>query len=451
MAGAAATAGEGGPRMIQPTRGDEGPVAAEPFPLLALGRHAATRGARRRRGAGRHARRPAGGWRPRRGAPPAAGTRHGRVARRLGSRPGRPPRPAAADRRGATPDPGALRPRRGHARAAAAPGARRRDGASGHRPAGRGGGRGGGHAAAAAACWATWPSAGARSSPPCRTASASGSGRWRPTTSSSRRRAPSSRRSWSSCAGRSWTPTWTASRSRSATCRPRPWRRTGPWCASSTSCSRSGSTAASRTRPASWPATAPSSPARQTLDDVIEQLTERMAAMQSLLASMTAAQRAELQSLMDALLRDDRLRWDLAQLASTLDRLLPGGLGQRFAFRGDEGLSLEGALDQLGRLQRLDRLADEMDAAGGPGDLAAIDRAEVRDLLGDDAAQRPGGPPAADRCPRGGRLPGAPRRPGRADRARQPPHRAGRPRRAVRAAPARRLRLACPARRRGRR
>ncbi len=128
-------------------------------------------------------------------------------------------------------------------------------------------------------------------------------------------------------------------------------------------------------------------PGAQTLDDVIEQLSERMAAMQSLLASMSAAQRAELQSMMDALLRDDRLRWDLAQLASTLDRLLPGGLGQRFAFRGDEGLPLEGALDQLARLQRLDRLAGEIDDAGGPADLAAIDRAEVRDLLGEAAAQ----------------------------------------------------------------
>lgn len=128
-------------------------------------------------------------------------------------------------------------------------------------------------------------------------------------------------------------------------------------------------------------------PGARTLDDVIEQLTERMAAMQSLLASMTAAQRAELQSLMDALLRDDRLRWDLAQLASTLDRLLPGGLGQRFAFRGDEGLSLEGALDQLGRLQRLDRLAEEVGGTNGPGDLATIDRAAVRELLGEDAAQ----------------------------------------------------------------
>ena len=37
--------------------------------------------------------------------------------------------------------------------------------------------------------------------------------------------------------------------------------------------------------------------------------------------------------MMDALLRDDRLRWDLAQLAATLDQLLPDGLGDRFRFR----------------------------------------------------------------------------------------------------------------------
>ena len=60
--------------------------------------------------------------------------------------------------------------------------------------------------------------------------------------------------------------------------------------------------------------------------------------------------------MMDALLRDDRLRWDLAQLASTLDQLLPGGLGDRMRFRGEESLALEGALAQLARIGRLDRL-----------------------------------------------------------------------------------------------
>jgi len=128
-------------------------------------------------------------------------------------------------------------------------------------------------------------------------------------------------------------------------------------------------------------------PGAQTLDDVIEQLAERMAAMQSLLRSMTAAQRAELQSMMDALLRDDRLRWDLAQLAATLDQLLPGGLGERFRFGGDEPLGIDGALEQIGRLQALDSLEDALGDVEGPGDLETIDREQVRDLLGDEGVR----------------------------------------------------------------
>jgi uncharacterized protein with von Willebrand factor type A (vWA) domain len=97
--------------------------------------------------------------------------------------------------------------------------------------------------------------------------------------------------------------------------------------------------------------------------------------------------RAELQDTIDALLRDDRLRWDLAQLAANLDQLLPEGLGERVRFRGDQPLGLEAALEQLGRLQSLDRLEGQLDGVGGPGDLGEIDRSEVRDLLGDDAAR----------------------------------------------------------------
>ena len=56
-------------------------------------------------------------------------------------------------------------------------------------------------------------------------------------------------------------------------------------------------------------------PGARTFDDIIDQLAQRMAAMQSLLRSMSPEQRAELQSMMEALLRDDRLLIDLAQLA----------------------------------------------------------------------------------------------------------------------------------------
>ena len=78
-------------------------------------------------------------------------------------------------------------------------------------------------------------------------------------------------------------------------------------------------------------------PGARTLDDIVEQLTQRMAAMQSLLRSMTPQQRAELQSMMDALLRDDRLRWDLARLASNMDQLMPDGLGEGYDLSGEEG------------------------------------------------------------------------------------------------------------------
>lgn len=128
-------------------------------------------------------------------------------------------------------------------------------------------------------------------------------------------------------------------------------------------------------------------PGARTLDDIIEQLAERMAAMQSLLRSLRPEQRAELQSLMDALLRDDRLVLDLAELASHLDLMLPGGLGDRVPFSGAEPLTFEGAIAQLARLAAMERLEDTLMDVEHPSDLGAIDRAEVRDFLGDDGVR----------------------------------------------------------------
>ena len=108
-----------------------------------------------------------------------------------------------------------------------------------------------------------------------------------------------------------------------------------------------------------------------------EQLAERMAAMQSLLRSLSPDQRAELQGMLDAVLRDDRLRWDLARLAGTLDQLLPGGLGDRMRFWGDESMGLEAALGRIGDLQAMDALETQLEEASTPGELAKIDPAEL--------------------------------------------------------------------------
>jgi uncharacterized protein with von Willebrand factor type A (vWA) domain len=128
-------------------------------------------------------------------------------------------------------------------------------------------------------------------------------------------------------------------------------------------------------------------PGARTLDDIVEQLTQRMAAMQSLLRSMTPQQRAELQSMMDALLRDDRLRWDLARLASNMDQLMPDGLGEGYEMTGEEALGLEPALEQIGRLQAMDALEDSLGQVESPGDLASIDRDSLSELVGEDAVR----------------------------------------------------------------
>jgi uncharacterized protein with von Willebrand factor type A (vWA) domain len=128
-------------------------------------------------------------------------------------------------------------------------------------------------------------------------------------------------------------------------------------------------------------------PGARTLDEIVAQLTERMAAMQSLLRSMTPQQRAELQSMMDALLRDDRLRWDLARLATNMDQLMPDGLGEGYDFSGDEPLGLGPALDQIGRLQELDALEDALAEAGELGTPGDLDRDRVAELLGEESAR----------------------------------------------------------------
>ena len=128
-------------------------------------------------------------------------------------------------------------------------------------------------------------------------------------------------------------------------------------------------------------------PGAKTLDDIIEQLAARMAQMQSLMESLSPDQRQELQDMMDALLRDDRLRWDLAQLAATLDQLLPNGLGERMEFSGTEELTLEGALAQLGRLRRLDQLSDQLGEVRNPAALDEIDPDELAEFLDRDAAE----------------------------------------------------------------
>jgi uncharacterized protein with von Willebrand factor type A (vWA) domain len=124
----------------------------------------------------------------------------------------------------------------------------------------------------------------------------------------------------------------------------------------------------------------------ENVDQLIDHLHRQASQMASLLASMSPEMRSELQQLMDDLLRDDRLRWDMARLAGNLQSLRPqSAFGEPYPFSGDEPMGLVDALAAIDRQQQYDTLEEELLGAREPDALDRIDEALLRDLAGDDA------------------------------------------------------------------
>jgi uncharacterized protein with von Willebrand factor type A (vWA) domain len=124
------------------------------------------------------------------------------------------------------------------------------------------------------------------------------------------------------------------------------------------------------------------------LDELLEVLARRMAAMQAMLASMTPEQRAQISALADQLLEDMDLRWQVDQLGSQLQQMFPDmGWGQGYDFRGQDPMGMAQAASTLEELGDLDRLEQLLRNAANPGALAEADIDRARELLGDDAAR----------------------------------------------------------------
>ena len=126
----------------------------------------------------------------------------------------------------------------------------------------------------------------------------------------------------------------------------------------------------------------------KTLDELLEVMARRMAAAQSLLNSMTPAQRDQLQQLSEQLLADMDLNWQVSELAQHLRNEF-GDLGwdRRYDFSGVDPLDLGQAADMLAELGDIDPLENLLRGSPSPGALAEADTETVRRLLGDDAAE----------------------------------------------------------------
>jgi uncharacterized protein with von Willebrand factor type A (vWA) domain len=129
-------------------------------------------------------------------------------------------------------------------------------------------------------------------------------------------------------------------------------------------------------------------PGIEDVDQLIDHMHRQASQMASLLNSMSPEMRAELQQMMDDLLRDDRLRWDMARLAGNLQALRPDmNFGEPYPFSGDEPMGLPQAMAAIDRQQRFDEMEETLNAARDPDGLDQIDEELLRDLAGDDSAE----------------------------------------------------------------
>jgi uncharacterized protein with von Willebrand factor type A (vWA) domain len=125
-----------------------------------------------------------------------------------------------------------------------------------------------------------------------------------------------------------------------------------------------------------------------TLDELLAQLAERMAAAQAVWNSLSPEQQAQLRGLMEAVLEDMDLRWQVDRLARNLQNAVPdAGWGKSYEFEGQGPMSISRATDLATQLGQLDSMEDLLQSASSPTALSEIDLDQVRAHMGEDAAR----------------------------------------------------------------
>jgi uncharacterized protein with von Willebrand factor type A (vWA) domain len=125
----------------------------------------------------------------------------------------------------------------------------------------------------------------------------------------------------------------------------------------------------------------------KNLDELIEYLQNQIAQAQSLMESLSPADRRELQALIDSML-DESTKYEMGKLMANLETMDPGWLiPQRYPFSGEESLSYQEALKLMEQLQKMDTLEDQFMDSRISDSLDEIDDDLLKELLGETAAE----------------------------------------------------------------
>ena len=126
----------------------------------------------------------------------------------------------------------------------------------------------------------------------------------------------------------------------------------------------------------------------RTLDELLEQMARRMAALSRLLASLSPEQRAELEALAREVLQDLDLAFQVDRLAGALSGMFPEMPWDEPALAGgEEAMPMQATVDALERLSDYEELDRAMKADYAGASLEDVDEERLKRTLGDDAVQ----------------------------------------------------------------
>jgi uncharacterized protein with von Willebrand factor type A (vWA) domain len=117
-------------------------------------------------------------------------------------------------------------------------------------------------------------------------------------------------------------------------------------------------------------------------------MQQQIGQMQSMLDSLPADMRQQLQDLFSAKIADPDLLAELNELAGELELLYPmRSLRSRYPFRGEEGLDIAEAMRLMDYMQSLDELEHQIERVEFGGDIDEIDPDKLEKLLGEEAKE----------------------------------------------------------------
>jgi uncharacterized protein with von Willebrand factor type A (vWA) domain len=128
----------------------------------------------------------------------------------------------------------------------------------------------------------------------------------------------------------------------------------------------------------------------KTLDQLLENMARRMAAMSRLMASLSSEQRAELQALAEQMMQDMDLAFEVDRLGANLAGVfpdMPWGQPAMGAGEGDEPMPLSATVDAMERLHDYEELDREMRGDYPGASVDDVDEEALRRILGEPAVR----------------------------------------------------------------